>query len=455
LDVVSVDTWGVPEKFKGAPVPFVVAMASKRQIWVKDVPIGGGAPVVVQTMTKTETANLEATMDQIRTVAEAGSDLVRVAVPRDKDVEALRTIVKQSPIPVIADIHFNHTLALKAIDAGAHCIRLNPGNIGGREKVAEVAERATAAGVPMRIGVNSGSLPKHLHALERENPVEALVAAAVGFVELMESLEFENFKVSIKSTNVPNTIAANRLLAEKIPYPIHLGITEAGTKWSGSLKSAVGLGTLLADGVGDTIRISLSTFHAEEEVKVAWEILKALGLRQRGPVLIACPTCGRLQFDMDTVVAEIEERLEAYEDPIEVAVLGCAVNGIGEASHADFGITGAKNEGLIFAHGKPLRKVPQDDLVDALFAEIDKSVERGQVEVDTHKSAEGAEWLRKIEEENADELTPERIAAMERAAAEQAGKDVTAEPFLKPVQGRRVELDEDASPTAGRRFTRA
>ncbi len=233
---------------------------------------------------------------------------------------------------MIADIHFNHTLALKAIDAGAHCIRLNPGNIGGREKVAEVAERATAAGVPMRIGVNSGSLPKHLHALERESPVEALVAAAVEFVELMESLDFENFKVSIKSTNVPNTIAANRLLSEKIPYPLHLGITEAGTKWSGSLKSSVGLGTLLADGIGDTIRISLSTFHAEEEVKVAWEILKALQLRERGPVLIACPTCGRLQFDMDSVVAEIEQRLEGYAEPIEVAVLGCAVNGIGEAS---------------------------------------------------------------------------------------------------------------------------
>src|SRR5215203_5938895 len=278
-------------------------MASKRQIWVKDVPIGGGAPVVVQTMTKTETANLGATMEQIRQVADAGSDLVRVAVPREKDVEAL-----------------------KAIDAGAHCIRLNPGNIGGPDKVAQVAEKATAAAVPMRIGVNSGSLPKHLHELERESPVEALVQAAVEFVELMERLDFENFKVSIKSTNVPNTIAANRLLASKIEYPIHLGITEAGTKWSGSLKSAVGLGTLLADGVGDTIRISLSTFHAEEEVKVAWEILKALHLRERGPVLIACPTCGRLQFDMDTVVAEIEQRLEQYVEPVEVAVLGCAVN---------------------------------------------------------------------------------------------------------------------------------
>ncbi|HEX6116085.1 MAG TPA: flavodoxin-dependent (E)-4-hydroxy-3-methylbut-2-enyl-diphosphate synthase [Solirubrobacterales bacterium] len=416
-------------------------MASKRQIFVKDVPIGGGAPVAVQTMTKTETANLAATMEQIEKVADAGADLVRVAVPRDEDVEALKTIVVRSPIPVIADIHFNHTLALKAIDAGAHCIRLNPGNIGGPDKVAEVAERATRANVPMRIGVNSGSLPKHLHALERESPVEALVAAAVEFVELMEGLEFENFKVSIKSTNVPNTIAANRLLAEKIPYPLHLGITEAGTKWSGSLKSAVGLGTLLADGVGDTIRISLSTFHAEEEVKVAWEILKALHLRERGPVLIACPTCGRLQFDMDSVVAEIETRLEAYEDPIEVAVLGCAVNGIGEASHADFGITGAKNEGLIFAHGKPLRKVPQADLVDALFEEIDKSIDRGTVAVDRSKAAEGADWLAKIEEENAGELTPERIAAMEKERT--------------PEESERVLLDEEASPTAGRRFTRA
>jgi (E)-4-hydroxy-3-methylbut-2-enyl-diphosphate synthase len=442
-------------------------VASKRQIFVGDVPIGGGAPVAVQTMTKTETANLGATMEQIDKVAEAGADLVRVAVPRDKDVEALREIVKRSPIPVIADIHFNHTLALKSIDAGAHCIRLNPGNIGGREKVAEVATRATAAGVPMRIGVNSGSLPKHLHELERSNPVEALVQAAVEFVELMESLDFENFKVSIKSTNVPNTIAANRLLSERIPYPLHLGITEAGTKWSGSLKSAVGLGTLLADGVGDTVRISLSTFHAEEEVKVAWEILKALHLRQRGPVLIACPTCGRLQFDMDTVVAEIERRLEAYEEPIEVAVLGCAVNGIGEASHADFGITGAKDEGLIFSGGKALRKVPQAQLVDALFAEIDKSLDRGDVDVDATKAAEGEEWLRRIEEENADELTPERIAKMEREAAEAEGRDVTAEPFLKPVRrgsgpaaadakrSKRPALTEEASPTAGRRFTRA
>src|SRR5881392_3415927 len=209
-------------------------MASKRQIVVGGVPIGGGAPVAVQTMTKTETANLAATMEQIRTVAAAGADLVRVAVPRDDDVDALRTIVQDSPIPVIADIHFNYTLALKALDAGAHCVRLNPGNIGGPDKVAQVTARATDLGAPLRVGVNSGSLPAHLRQLEYDNPVEALVNAAVETVELMERLNFQNFKVSMKSTSVPNTIAANRLLAKRIPYPLHLGVTEAGTKWSGS-----------------------------------------------------------------------------------------------------------------------------------------------------------------------------------------------------------------------------
>jgi (E)-4-hydroxy-3-methylbut-2-enyl-diphosphate synthase len=427
-------------------------MPSQRQIRVGDVPIGGGAPVAVQTMTKTETADLQATMDQIRRVATAGADIVRVAVPRDQDVEALKTIVRDSPIPVIADIHFNYTLALKALDAGAHCVRLNPGNIGGPDKVALVAQRATELRTPLRIGVNSGSLPKHLHALEREDPVQALVGAATEFVELMERIGFQDFKVSLKSTNVPNTIAANRLLSERIPYPLHLGITEAGTKWSGSLKSAVGLGTLLADGIGDTIRISLSTFHAEEEVKVAWEILKALHLRERGPVLIACPTCGRLQFDMDTVVTEIERRLEAYADPIEVAVLGCAVNGIGEASHADFGITGALNQGLVFSRGKPLRKVPTDQLVDTLFAEIDKYVASKRVDVDASEAAQGAEWLERIEAENAGELTPERIAAMEAAAADDDEADAA---LISVIEAERVRLDEDVSPVAGRRFLRA
>src|SRR5687767_8967177 len=427
-------------------------MASKKQFDVGGVKIGGGAPVAVQSMTKTETADFDATMKQIHAIAEAGGDLVRCAVPRDEDVRALERIVVDSPIPVIADIHFNYTLALKAIDAGAHCIRINPGNIGGHDKVGQVVDKARAAEVPMRIGVNSGSLPKHLHELECESPVEALVAAALEHVELMDRLGFEDFKVSIKSTNVPNTIASNRLLSGKIDNPLHLGITEAGTKWSGSLKSAVGLGTLLADGIGDTIRISLSTFHAEEEVKVAWEILKALKLRERGPVLIACPTCGRLQFDMDTVVAEIEERLRGYDDPIEVAVLGCAVNGIGEASHADFGITGAKNEGLVFSRGKPLRKVPQDELVDVLFEEIDKYAQSRRVDVDDASASEGAEWLARIEAANAGELTPERLAAMEAAAADDEEADAE---LLSAIGPERPRLDEEQSPVAGRRFSRA
>jgi (E)-4-hydroxy-3-methylbut-2-enyl-diphosphate synthase len=413
-------------------------MASERQIHVGPVPVGGGAPVAVQTMTKTETANLAATMDQIRTVAEAGADIVRVAVPREQDVEALKQIVRDSPIPVIADIHFNHTLALKAIAAGAHCVRINPGNIGGPDKVAEVVDAARRADTPLRVGVNSGSLPKHLRELEFENPVEALVTAAVETVQLMERLDFGDFKVSMKSTSVPNTIASNRLLAQRIPYPLHLGITEAGTKWSGSLKSAVGLGTLLADGIGDTIRISLSTFHAEEEVKVAWEILKALKLRQRGPVLIACPTCGRLQFDMDRVVAEVEKRLEAYEDPIEVSVLGCAVNGIGEARHADFGITGAKDMGMIYSKGEPLKKVPTAQLVDELFKEIDRWYASGKtVQRDELQAAQAREWL--AENEDADAMTPEKMAALEAAAADAS------------IDAQQLEL---ASPTAGRRFTR-
>ena len=418
-------------------------MPSERQIHVGPVPVGGGAPVAVQTMTKTETANLPATMAQIRTVAAAGADIVRVAVPRDRDVEALRTIVAESPVPIIADIHFNHTLALKAIEAGAHCIRLNPGNIGGPEKVAEVIARAKQFGTPIRVGVNSGSLPAHLRDLEYSAPVEALVTAAVETVELMERLDFSDFKVSMKSTSVPNTIASNRLLSERIPYPLHLGVTEAGTKWSGSLKSAVGLGTLLADGIGDTIRISLSTFHAEEEVKVAWEILKALKLRERGPVLIACPTCGRLQFDMDSVVVEVERRLEAYADPLEVSILGCAVNGIGEARHADFGITGAKDSGMIYSKGEPLKKVPTESLVDELFAEIDKYYEAGKVVVrDAARAAEAAAWLAENEDEFA--ITPERLAAAEKAKAAEEAEQTSA----------MLKVDESESPVAGRRFKR-
>ena len=409
--------------------------------------------MAVQTMTKTETANHEQTLAQIKRVAEAGADIVRCAVPRVQDVEALRDhILPHSPIPIIADIHFNHTLAIKAMEAGVHCIRINPGNIGGPDKVAEVVAKAKELNVPMRIGVNSGSLPKHLMELEFTNPVEALVTAATDFVDLMHRLDFDNFKVSMKSTSVPNTIASNRLLSEKIDHPLHLGVTEAGTKWTGSIKSAVGLGTLLADGIGDTVRISLSTFHAEEEVKVAWEILKALKLRDRGPVLIACPTCGRLQFDMDSVVTEVEQRLQAYPDPIEVSILGCAVNGIGEARHADFGITGAKDAGMIFSKGEPLKKVPTDRLVEELFAEIDRYYASDKTIVrDAKAAAEAAAWL--AENEDLEAMTPERMAAIEaeKNKASGGGEDLFETLAVTPA----AKVDEAVSPTAGRRFTRS
>jgi (E)-4-hydroxy-3-methylbut-2-enyl-diphosphate synthase len=257
----------------------------------------------------------------------------------------------------------------------------------------------------------------------------------------------------MKSTSVPNTIASNRLLSEKIDHPLHLGVTEAGTKWTGSLKSAVGLGTLLADGIGDTIRISLSTFHAEEEVKVGWEILKALKLRERGPVLIACPTCGRLQFDMDSVVAEVEQRLEAYPDPIEVSILGCAVNGIGEARHADFGITGAKDAGMIFSKGEPLKKVPTERLVDELFAEIDRYYASDKTIVrDAAQAAEARAWL--AENEDLEAMTPERLAAIEaeKNKASGGGEDVLQSLAISQSG---PKVDESVSPTAGRRFTRS
>ena len=351
-------------------------------------------------------------MDQIRRVADAGADIVRCAVPRDRDVEAL-----QDDRARVADPdHRRHPLQPHAGDQGdRRPARTACGSTratsAGPTRSPRSSPRAKAKGTPIRVGVNSGSLPKHLRDLEFTNPVEALVTAATEWVELMHTLDFYDFKVSMKSTSVPNTIASNRLLAEKIDHPLHLGITEAGTKWSGSLKSAVGLGTLLADGIGDTIRISLSTFHAEEEVKVAWEILKALKLRERGPVLIACPTCGRLQFDMDSVVMEVERRLEAYADPIEVSVLGCAVNGIGEARHADFGITGAKDAAMIFSKGEPLKKVPTEHLVDELFAEIDEYYASGKQVVATRPPPPRRRaWLAENEDADRDDARAPRRA---------------------------------------------
>jgi len=258
-------------------------------------------------------------MEQIRTVADAGADLVRVAVPREKDADALRTIVAESPIPVIADIHFNASLALKAIEAGVAAVRINPGNIGGPDKVELVVRAAKSAGIPMRIGANSGSLPKHLHALAQQDQAEALVAAALEEVELLEKLEYRDFKISVKATHVPTMIRAYRMLSAKVPYPLHLGVTEAGTEFAGAIKSSVGIGSLLADGIGDTLRVSL-TADPVKEVEVAWEILKALGLRERGPVMIACPSCGRDNVGVESLARVVEERLRLYPEAFEVVL---------------------------------------------------------------------------------------------------------------------------------------
>lgn len=351
-------------------------MASERQISVGGVKIGGGAPVAVQSMTLTKTHDVEATTAQIAALASAGCEIVRVAVPKTEDAEALSKIVRLSPMPVIADIHFNASLALKAIDQGVAAVRINPGNIGGPDKVAEVVRKAKAAGIPMRIGANSGSLPKHLEEIAHRDQAEALVEAALEEVRLLESLDYRDFKISVKSSHVPTMIRAYRLLAQKVPYPLHLGVTEAGPVSTGSIKSAIGMGALLMDGIGDTMRVSL-TADPVEEVKVAWEILKSLGLRQRGPILIACPSCGRDNVGVEKLTALVEERLSKYREHFEVAVLGCAVNGPGESGDADFGIAGGRDVGFVYAHGRVLKKVSSDILIDELFHEIDRWIADG------------------------------------------------------------------------------
>ncbi len=327
-------------------------------------------------MTLTPTRDVEATTAQIAALASAGCEVVRCAVPKIEDAEALKMIVRLSPIPVIADIHFNASLALRAIDAGVAAVRINPGNIGGPEKVEQVVKAAQRAGIPMRIGANSGSLPKHLHELAQQDQAEALAAAAIEEVELLERLDYRDFKISVKSTHVPTMIRAYRMLSAKVPYPLHLGVTEAGTPFAGSIKSAVGMGALLADGIGDTLRVSL-TADPVKEVEVGYEILKALGLRERGPVMIACPSCGRDNVGVENLAIEVESRLKDYAENFEVAVMGCAVNGPGEAGDADFGIAGGRDSGFIYAHGRVLKKVPSDVLIDELFSEIDAWIADG------------------------------------------------------------------------------
>ena len=345
-----------------------------RQIHIGPVAIGGGAPISVQSMTNTKTTDTEATVAQIRALQAAGCDIVRLAVPDMDAAKNLGNIIKQVRVPLIADIHFDYKLAIEAIHQGISALRLNPGNIGGEEKVRAVVREAKAAQIPIRIGVNAGSLDKKILAQYGGITPEAMVASAMEHVHILEAQDFYDMKISLKAHDVPLTLAAYRLMSETCDYPLHLGITEAGTVNTGIIKSAVGIGALLAEGIGDTLRVSL-TGDPVVEVRVANEILKSLGLKEYGPTLVACPTCGRTSIDLPAIAAQVEQKLAGMTDPIEVAVMGCVVNGPGEARGADVGIAGGKGEGLIFRKGEIIRKVPEDQLVSELFKEIDAIIE--------------------------------------------------------------------------------
>ncbi|MCI7330288.1 MAG: flavodoxin-dependent (E)-4-hydroxy-3-methylbut-2-enyl-diphosphate synthase [Selenomonadaceae bacterium] len=345
-----------------------------RQIHIGPVAIGGGAPISVQSMTNTKTTDTEATVAQIRALQAAGCDIVRLAVPDMDAAKNLGNIIKQVRVPLIADIHFDYKLAIEAIHQGISALRLNPGNIGGEEKVRAVVREAKAAQIPIRIGVNAGSLDKKILAQYGGITPEAMVASAMEHVHILEAQDFYDMKISLKAHDVPLTLAAYRLMSETCDYPLHLGITEAGTVNTGIIKSAVGIGALLAEGIGDTLRVSL-TGDPVVEVRVANEILKSLGLKEYGPTLVACPTCGRTSIDLPAIAAQVEKKLAGMTDPIEVAVMGCVVNGPGEARGADVGIAGGKGEGMIFRKGEIIRKVPEDQLVSELFKEIDAIIE--------------------------------------------------------------------------------
>ncbi|KPJ54740.1 MAG: 4-hydroxy-3-methylbut-2-en-1-yl diphosphate synthase [Dehalococcoidia bacterium DG_18] len=340
-----------------------------RPISIGDVTVGGGAPVVVQSMAKTDTRNAKATIDQIRRLEECGCQLVRVAVPDGEAAAAIPAIKRGIAIPLIADIHFDYRLALLALGGGVDGLRLNPGNIQDPEQIKKVALAAKERNIPIRIGVNAGSLPPPKN--KEQAIVERMVASALEQIKLLESLDFELIKVSLKAFGVPDTVAANKALAERMPYPIHLGITEAGTPRRGVIRSAVGIGILLHQGIGDTIRVSLSGDPCEE-VFAGYEILKALDLSQRGPTLISCPSCGRTEVDIIALANAVEERLVKLEKPIKVAVMGCVVNGPGEARDADVGIACGKGRGVIFRKGEQVRTVEEGDFLTALMAEVDK-----------------------------------------------------------------------------------
>lgn len=324
--------------------------------------MGGGAPVTVQSMTKTDTANVRATVAQIHSLAREGCEIVRVAVPDEDAVRAFRRIKSSSPIPVIADVHFRHRIAIACAEAGADALRINPGNIGGEGRTLEVLRAARYHRIPVRIGVNAGSLEKDILDRHGGPTPRALLQSAARAVRLCEKARFTQVKFSLKASDVPATVEAYRLFARKFDYPLHIGVTEAGTVLSGTVKSALGLGILLSEGIGDTLRVSLSA-PPEEEVRVGWQILKSLGIRQRGPDFVSCPTCGRVSIDVTGIAAEVEKRLARLPVPLKVAVMGCAVNGPGEAREADVGVAGGKGEGLLFVRGKVIKKVKEKDIV--------------------------------------------------------------------------------------------
>lgn len=344
-----------------------------RVLRIGKVLVGGTNPIAVQSMTNTKTENVCATVAQINELASLGCDIIRSTVPTPEAAEALKKIIPQIDIPLIADIHFDYKLALAAIAAGVDGLRLNPGNIGGKEKVIEVVHSAQERQLPIRIGVNAGSLPKDLLEKYGHPTPEAMLEAAWRHIHILEDLHYHNIKISLKAHDVPLTIEAYRMLAAQCDYPLHIGITEAGTVNSGIIKSAVGIGTLLAEGIGDTIRVSL-TGDPANEVRTGYQILKALGLREYGPTLVSCPTCGRTSINLEQIALEVERRLEEIKAPITVAVMGCVVNGPGEAKEADIGVAGGKGEGLIFQKGEILKKVPEDKIIDELFVEINKIV---------------------------------------------------------------------------------
>ena len=347
------------------------ARIKTRPVHLGEVTIGGGAPVVVQSMTSTDTVDATATLNQVRALADTGCDIVRVSVPSRAALKSFRTICAESPVPIVADIHFDHRLALGAIEAGAAKLRINPGNIGSWEKVDAVIDAAGEAGIAIRIGVNAGSLEDDIAQNENLSLPEKLVASSLRFVEHFEGRGFENIVLSAKAHDVPATIATYRALSRELPQvPLHLGVTEAGTVKQGTIKSAVGLGALLADGIGDTLRVSL-TADPVEEPSVAWGILECLGIRRRGPELVSCPTCGRTQVDLIPIAEEVERRLKGMTKPISVAVMGCVVNGPGEAAGADVGVACGRGCGLIFRHGEVLRKVSEDAIIDELMREIE------------------------------------------------------------------------------------